>query len=193
MKHIIRKILLEDLYQKRIDFARKTLFKIWDKEKSMGKTPKLNSSFSHSLGVVPHTLNDLLIEWYGGFDVIYQLIKDRFEDKIITTDDLTELGIDTGGYDFSFKLSKFRLMIDSPNNGGDTNHTILLYIYIIDGGVNIHDGSYVDLTDIESIDDNLWWELNYEIKDLCRELVITTIDDLGLYGEYIGIIMDIID
>ena len=193
MRNTIRKILLEDNYQKRIDFAKKFLFKLWDKEKSMGKKPKLNSSLSHSLDILPHVLNDLLIEWYGGFDVIYQLIKDRFEDKIITTDDLTELGIDTGGYDFSFKLSKFRLMIDNSNNGEGTNHTILLYIYIIDGGVNIYDGSYIDLTDIESIDDSLWWELNYEIKDLCRELIVTTIDDLGLYDEYIGIIMDIID
>jgi hypothetical protein len=186
MRHTIRKILLEDLYQKRIDFARKTLFKMWDKEKSMGKKPKLNSSFSHSLGVVPHTLNDLLIEWYGGIDVIFQLIKDQLDDKIITTDDLTKLGIDVGGYDFSFKLSKFRLI-------DDDNYFILMFVYIIDGGVNITDGSYVDLTDIESIDNNLWWELSYEIKDLCGELVNTTIEDLGLYDNYISLLMDIID
>ena len=189
MRHTIRKILLEDLYQKRIDFARKTLFKMWDKEKSMGKKPKLNSSFSHSLGVVPHTLNDLLIEWYGGIDVIFQLIKDQLDDKIITTDDLTKLGIDVGGYDFSFKLSKFSL-IDN-----DDNYFILMHIYIISGGVNIimGDGDYVDLTDIGSIDDNLWWELSYEIKDLCRMLVNAIIDDLGLYDDYILLLMDIID
>ena len=75
MREIIRKVLLENDYLRRKEFAKKTLFKLWDREKSMGKTPKINEDIAKILNVTYYNLGELLVEWYGGVEKVYRLIK----------------------------------------------------------------------------------------------------------------------
>jgi len=50
MREIIRKVLLENDYLRRREFAKKTLFKLWDREKSMGKQPVINDDATAAEG-----------------------------------------------------------------------------------------------------------------------------------------------
>ena len=41
-------------------------------------------------------------------------------------------------------------------------------------------GEEYDLTDHDSIDENLWWELDMEIKDMVKGVVIAITDSFGI-------------
>jgi hypothetical protein len=175
MREIIRKVLLETKFQKRNDLVKKSLFKLWDREKSMNRTPKLSTTLSQSLGISFYELQLMLMEWYGGAEKIFNSIKDSLENKIISTDDLMELEISVGGYDFTFKIPNVR--ISNHQSGG---YEMTIDLKIIDGGVTtITDGEYIDLTDVYSMGDSLWWEISWEIKDLIKDLIRTIIDKYG--------------
>lgn len=184
MREIIRKVLLENDYLRRKEFAKKTLFKLWDREKSMGKTPKINEDIAKILNVTYYNLGELLVEWYGGVEKVYRLIKNRLVNKVITTNNLGRLGVSVGGYDFSFSIGELNLR--KTQGGG---YEFYIPLKIIDGGVSIYDGSYIDLTDIDSINDNLWWELSYEIKDIIIEFIIIIAQEYGFNAllDYINI------
>jgi hypothetical protein len=63
---------------------------------------------------------------------------------------------------------------------------IILSIQIIDGGVELimTTGEWLDLTDIESIDGEIRWEIVYEIKDMVKELIDSVSDEYG-FGAYL--------
>jgi hypothetical protein len=170
---------LENESQKQKEFAKNALFKLWDKQKSMNKVPTLNTTLSQSLGISFYELQLILIEWYGGIEKIFKIIKGSLGNKIITTNDLQELGIDAGGYDFSFKLLNMKL--SHHKSGG---YEINSDVKIIDGGVTtITDGEYIDLTNVDLIDGELWWEISWEIKDLINDLIRTITDKYGFNSE----------
>jgi hypothetical protein len=166
MRSIIRKFLLENDYQNKKELSKKSLFKLWDREKSMGKKPKIHYALIKTLNMSYYDISELLVEWYGGIEKVYRLIKNRLVNKVITTNNLEGLGVRVGGYDFRFSIEELYLR---KSQGGGYEFEVPLKI--IDGGVSIYDGSYIDLTDIDSINDNLWWELSYEIKDIIKDFI----------------------
>lgn len=167
MRSIIRKFLLEDNYQNKKELVKKSLFKFWDKEKSMGKTPKIHYALIKTLDMSYYDMSELLIEWYGGVEKVYRLIKNRLVNKVITTNNLEGLGVRVGGYDFRFSIEELYLR---KSQGGGYEFEVPLKI--IDGGVELlTTEEYIDLTDISSIDDELWWELSYEIKDIIKDFI----------------------
>lgn len=168
MRDIIRKFLLESNHQKKKELAKKSLFKLWDREKSVGKPPKIHYALIKTLDMSYYDMSELLIEWYGGVEKVYRLIKNRLVNKVITTNNLEGLGVRVGGYDFRFSIEELYLR---ESQGGGYEFEVPLKI--IDGGVTLifSTGEYVDLTDISSIDDELWWELSYEIKDIIKDFI----------------------
>ena len=188
MRNIIRKVLLETESQKRNDLAKKSLFRLWDREKSMNRKPKLSTTLSQSLGISFYELQLMLMEWYGGAEKIFNSIKDSLENKIISTDDLMELGIGVGAYDFTFKISNMRIY--NHKSGG---YEMTIDLKIIDGGVTtLTDGEYIDLTDTYSMGESLWWEISWEIKDLIKELIKTITDNYGFNSSLDGIAINFI-
>ena len=189
MREIIRKVLLEADYLKRKEFAKKTLFKLWDREKSMGKQPIINDAIINTFNIPSYHLKEMLVEWYGGVDKVYKIIKNRLLNKIITTNDLTNLGIGVGGYDFTFEFKSIKLI---KSQGGGYEFDIKMDI--IDGGVNLimTTDEYVDLTNPSSVNDDLWWEISYEIKDIIIELIYKISKEYGFDIILDGVITDII-
>jgi hypothetical protein len=180
MRDIIRKVLLESEYLKLKEYARKTLFKLWDKQKSLGIKPKINSALKHTFKLGEYDLNTILVDWYGGVDKVYSKIKNKLVNKHLTTDDLRNLEINVGGYEFSFRIKEMSLR--NTQQGGVE---IIAVMKIIDGGVElITTGDWLDLTDIESIDDEIRWEISYEIKDLVKELIDSVAKEYG-FGSYL--------
>lgn len=184
MRDIIRKVLLESEYLKLKDYARKTLFKLWDKQKSMGINPSINSALTNTFKLGLFDLNTILVDWYGGVDKVYSKIKNKLVNKHLTTDDLRNLGINVGGYEFSFRIKEMSLR--NTQQGGVE---IIAVMKIIDGGVELimTTGEWLDLTDIESIDDEIRWEISYEIKDLVKELIDSVAKEYG-FGAYLDYI-----
>lgn len=168
MRSIIRKFLLENDYQNKKELSKKSLFKLWDREKSMGKKPKIHYALIKTFNMSYYDINELLVEWYGGIEKVYRLIKNRLVNKVITTNNLERLGVSVGGYDFRFSIEE--LYLRKSQKGG---YEFEVPLKIIDGGVTLifSTGEYIDLTDISSIDDELWWELSYEIKDIIKDFI----------------------
>jgi hypothetical protein len=188
MREIIRKVLLENDYLRRREFAKKTLFKLWDREKSMGKQPVINDAITQTFDVTVYDLNEMLIEWYGGVDKVYEIIKNRLSNKLITTDKIQELGVNVGNYDFTFEFKNMKMR--RSRSGG---YDLELQMNIIDGGVELMtDGEYIDLMNPSSVSDDLWWEISYEIKDIAGDLIYKISKEYG-FDSFLGdIIIDFI-
>ena len=187
MRDIIRKVLLESEYLKLKDYARKTLFKLWDKQKSMGINPSINSALTNTFKLGLFDLNTILVDWYGGVDKVYSKIKNKLVNKHLTTDDLRNLGINVGGYEFSFRIKEMSLR--NTQQGGVE---IIAVMKIIDGGVELMTtGEWVDITHIGSVynDNDVDWEISYEVKDLIKELIDSVAKEYGFnaYLDYITI------
>jgi hypothetical protein len=52
---------------------------------------------------------------------------------------------------------------------------------IVEGNVTVFSGEEYDLMNHDSIDDNLWWELDLEIKDLIQDFMYEIISSFGIY------------
>jgi hypothetical protein len=99
-----------------------------------------------------------------------------------TTDDIEDVGINLGGYDFSFKLPYVSVMEE------DEKVEIFVDFDITHGSVTLMtNGEEYDLTDHDSMDDDLWWELDNEIKDLIQDFVVATANSFGVefYDVYV--------
>ena len=98
-KHIISERNIEPLI--------KFFIKKWDKERESGEIPKFNRREVQKLGLfdyqkeIRHALVDYYIDNYQG--QLESLIENSIEGKTYTTTDITNSGIDVGGYDFEFK------------------------------------------------------------------------------------------
>ena len=103
MKDLIRKILREE----KVNPIKKYFFDLWDEQKSLGDTPRYDKKMVKRLGF--RTKQRDIMGYYREYmGNVYDLRKE-FEryltsKKELTTDDMEDEGIHTGGYDFSFKL-----------------------------------------------------------------------------------------
>lgn len=172
MEDIIRRVLKEETLKNN---KKQLLFKLWDRERSAGKKPTINNSLTKALNISLYQLKSYLLEWYGGFDKVFNDIKTKLKNKIISTDIFGDYGIDVGGYDFKFKLPKFEKH-NTPGGGFEID----VDCEIIDGGVDlITTGEYIDLTqNIE--DDNLNWEIYNEIRDIISDIINKIMSQYGL-------------
>ena len=170
MRDIIRRILVEDSSQ---DKMKQRMFKLWDREKSMGEKPSVNSALAKSMGYHNTSILYLwLVDWYGGEEKVYELIKSEIDGKTFSTDDMEGMGINVGNYDFIFKI--FNMEKRPLFNGG---YNLNLDCRILDGGVTLFtDESYLDLTRIHDYQADrkievILWEVIGEIEDMIKSMI----------------------
>ncbi len=174
MKDLIRKILREE----KVNHVKKYFFDFWDEQKSLGDTPRYDKKMVKRLGFSKKQ-KDIMGYYREYMGNVYDLRKE-FEryltnKKEFTTDDMEDEGIYTGGYDFSFKFTYD--FVREENNFVD----IFVDFDITHGSVTLMtNGEEYDLTDYESIEDNLWYELDDEIKHLIQNFVVETANSFGL-------------
>jgi hypothetical protein len=88
---------------------------------------------------------------------------------------MEDAGVYTGGYDFSFKFPS--VFVREENDQVE----IFVDFDITHGSVTlITNGMEYDLTDHESITEELWWELDVEIKDMINDFVQSTAHSFGI-------------
>lgn len=181
MRDLIRKILMED---ERINPVKKYFFDLWDEQKSLGKTPRYDKKMVKRLGFSTKQ-KDIMGYYREYMGNVYDLRK-SFErylmgKKEFTTDDIEDLDIRVGGYDFSFVFPYVFVREE------DGKVEIFVDFDITHGSVNIMTGEEYDLTDHDTIDENLWWELDMEIKDLIQDFVVAIAHSFGVefYDVYV--------
>ena len=174
----IRQILKETLFYSPTDNVKKRVFKFWDRQQSKGIKPQINTVLAKSLGI--HnlgTLEEWLIEWYGGEDIIFSRINKELVNKVLTTDDVKKLDIEVGGYNFSFKL--YDIHFSESKHGG---YIVGVIFDVIKGSVILtHPEEEYDLNDTENIPDELWNVLEEEIKDIISDLIRYVSKSFGIY------------
>jgi len=182
----IRQILKETLFHTPTDNVKKRVFKFWDRQQSKGIKPQINTVLAKSLGL--HnlgTLEEWLIEWYGGEDIIFSRINKELANKVLTTDDVKKFDIEVGGYNFSFKL--YDIHFSESNHGG---YIVGVIFDVIKGSVILmHPEEEYDLNDTENIPDELWNVLEEEIKDIISDLIRYVSKSFGIY-DIEGIYLD---
>lgn len=182
----IRQILREEFPGRPMDNIKKSVFKFWDRQQSKGIKPQINVVLAKSLGL--HnlgTLEEWVIEWYGGEDIIFSRINKEIVGKVLTTDDIENYGITVGGYDFSFKI--YDIHFNESKHGG---YIIGGLFDVIKGNVTLMDGSGTyDLNDTENMSDELWNDIELEIKDIMSDLIRYVSKSFGIY-DIEGIYLD---
>ena len=167
----IKQIIKEEIESK--GRIRKILFKFWDTELEKGKKPTINKHLTDALNISRSEIMKILIDYYGGLDVVIKLLKNDLTKKQLTTNDMKKLKIDVGGYNFKFTLDHIEL-----------NDNILECHYNIDSGtvITLNNQTY-DLRPEyhDEIPTDVWWEMNYEIQDLIRELINKISNSYGIY------------
>lgn len=187
-RDIIKQILRETIFHTPSDKTKNVMFKLWDKQKSKGIKPMVNMALAKSVGL--HNLGvleDWVVEWYGGVDKVFQMVKEELDNKVFTTDYLErKYGIRVGNYDFKFELTNLKLW-DKRSRDPD----ISVDMEIINGGVElITDGEYYDLTLIMKpyyMHANLLWEIRQEIKDIIREVIFKVTKQYHLNLESVSV------
>lgn len=180
MKDLIRRILREE----KINPVKKYFFDLWDEQKSLGDTPRYNVKMVRQLGF--RTKQRDIMGYYREYmGNVYDLRKE-FEryltsKKELTTDDMEDEGIHTGGYDFSFKFPY--VFVREENNQVE----IFVDFDITHGSVTLMtNGEEYDLTDnhafdgIEGLYPDLWFEIDNEIKDMIQDFVVATAHSFGV-------------
>jgi hypothetical protein len=171
-RDIIKQILRETIFHAPSDKTKNVMFKLWDKQMSKGIKPMVNMALAKSVGL--HNLGilqDWVVEWYGGVEVVFDMIKEELDNKTFTTDELGSIyRINVGNYDFTFELTNLKLHTQQSR---DPN--ISVDMEIIDGGVAlITNGEYYDLTRImepDYMNDDLLWEIRQEIVGIISDFI----------------------
>lgn len=174
-KKLIKKTLKEETNP-----LKKYFTKVWDTKKSEGKIPMFNLKQIRKLGLLKRTdeIRNYYIEYIGGQEELVRNIKNYFIGKTFTTQDVEDMDIPVGNYDFVFKVVDMSFeQIDITANG---DPELYASFEIIEGTVDTFNGEHYDLTDHESINDELWWELDSEIKEMIENFIWHTVDSLGV-------------
>jgi hypothetical protein len=160
-----------------IDEPLKKFFtKVWDTKKSEGKIPMFNLKQLQKLGLLKQedVIRNYYIEYMGGQEELERNIKNYFVGNTFTTQDVEDIGISVGGYNFVFKI------VDMSFEQTDGNPELYSSFDIIEGTVDTFNGEHYDLTDHELINDELWWEIDNEIKDMIQDFIWHIVDSLGV-------------
>ena len=173
-KKLIKKTLKEETNP-----LKKYFTKVWDTKKSEGKIPMFNLKQIRKLGLLKRAdeIRNYYIEYIGGQEELDRNIKNYFIGKTFTTQDLEDMSIDVGNYDFVFKIVDMSFEQDITANG---DPELYASFDIIEGTVDTFNGEHYDLMDHELINDELWWELDSEIKEMIENFIWHTVDSLGV-------------
>ena len=163
--------------EEKVNPVKKYFFDFWDEQKSSGEIPRYDVKMVKQLGF-RNKAKDILDYYREYMGNVYDLRKmfERYliDKKEFTTDDIEDLDIQVGGYDFSFK---FPYVFVREEYG---KIEIFVDFDITQGNVTIMTGEEYDLTDHESIDEELWWELDQEIQDMIQDFVVTIVHSFGI-------------
>ena len=176
-KYIIRR-KKETINESEENKLKSFFFKLWDSKK---ETPTFDLKTLQKLGLLKREdeLRDYYIEYMGGQEELERNIKNYFVGQTFTTQDIMDQRINVGNYDFVFK------MVDMSFNQTDMlgNGDLELYASfdIVEGNVIILTGEEYDLMDHDLINDNLWWELDMEIKDMVQDFINNIVSSFGIY------------
>ena len=160
------------------DLVFKFLEKMWNSERSNGKVAKLDYPLLKRLGFGKKM--NKIIEFYhdymGGIEESKKQFIRFITNKTFTNQDLQNVGIYVGGYNLVFKLpDAVFFMLESGNL------ELNVSIELINGTVTlITTGEEYDLMDYYSISDELWWELDMEIKEMVIVFLLKNLDFFGL-------------
>ena len=173
-KKLIKKTLKEETNP-----LKKYFTKVWDTKKSEGKIPMFNLKQIRKLGLLKRAdeIRNYYIEYIGGQEELDRNIKNYFIGKTFTTQDLEDMDIPVGNYDFVFKIVDMSFEQDITANG---DPELYASFDIIEGTVDTFNGEHYDLMDHELINDELWWELDSEIKGMIGDFIWHTVDSLGV-------------
>ena len=176
-KYIIRR-KKETINESEENKLKSFFFKLWDSKK---ETPTFDLKTLQKLGLLKREdeIRDYYIEYMGGQEELERNIKNYFVGQTFTTQDIMDQRINVGNYDFVFKI------VDMSFNQTDIlgNGDIELYVSfdIVEGNVIIATGEEYDLMDHDLINDNLWWELDMEIKDMVQDFINSIVSSFGVY------------
>jgi len=175
-KFIIRK-RKESLNENIEEPLKKFLNKFWDSKKDQGEMPMIKYSFLRKLGLLSKKdeIGDYYIEYMGGKDELLRELNNYLISNEFTTSDIKNEGIQVGGYDFTFKITDFgivNLYNDQPEAFVKTK--------ILRGTVDTGDGEHYDLSDSDSIPEDLWWEIENELRELITDFIYKVIYSFGL-------------
>ena len=176
-KYIIRR-KKETINESEENKLKSFFFKLWDSKK---ETPTFDLKTLQKLGLLKREdeIRDYYIEYMGGQEELERNIKNYFVGQTFTTQDIMDQRINVGNYDFVFKI------VDMSFNQTDIlgNGDIELYVSfdIVEGNVIIATGEEYDLMDHDLINDNLWWELDMEIKDMIQDFINNIVSSFGIY------------
>ena len=174
-KKLIKKILKEET-----NLLKKYFTKVWDTKKSEGKIPMFNLKQISNLGLLKRVdeIRNYYIEYIGGQEELVRNIKNYFIGKTFTTQDVEDMDIGVGNYDFVFKIVDMSFEQTNITANGDSE--LYASFDIIEGTVDTFNGEHYNLTDHELINDELWWELDSEIKEIIENFIWHTVNSLGV-------------
>ena len=176
-KYIIRR-KKEKINESEENKLKSFFFKLWDTKMGQGQTPTFDLKTLQKLGLLKREdeIRNYYIEYMGGQEELERNIKNYFVGQTFSTDDIQKNKIDVGGYDFVFKIVDvhFEPVLD--------NKEVECYASfdIIKGNVTVFSGEEFDLIDHDSISDELWWQLDEEIKDLIQDFMFEIIGSFGV-------------
>lgn len=177
-KYIIKR-KKEMINESEEDKLKSFFFKLWDSKKNGGQTPKFDLKTLQKLGLLKKEdkIRNYYTEYMGGQEELERNVKNFFIGQTFSTDDIQKHKINVGGYDFVFKI--VNVFFDQTTMG---NGEVECYASfdIIKGNVTVFSGEEFDLMDHDSISDELWWELDEEIKDLIQDFMYDIISSFGI-------------
>ena len=175
-KYIIRR-KKETINESEENKLKSFFFKLWDSKRDA--TFDLKTLKKLGLLKREDEIRDYYIEYMGGQEELERNIKNYFVGQTFTTQDIMDQRINVGNYDFVFK------MVDMSFNQTDMlgNGDLELYASfdIVEGSVIIATGEEYDLMDHDLINDDLWWELDMEIKDMVQDFINNIVSSFGIY------------
>ena len=180
-KYIIRR-KKETINESEENKLKSFFFKLWDSKR---ETPTFDLKTLKKLGLLKREdeIRDYYIEYMGGQEELERNIKNYFVGQTFTTQDVEKQGIGVGNYDFVFKIVD--MSFEQTNNMGNGESELYVSFDIIEGNVIIATGEEYDLTDHDSISDDLWWEIEMEIKDMVQDFIGSVVSSFGVYLDQI--------
>jgi hypothetical protein len=180
-KYIIRR-KKETINESEENKLKSFFFKLWDSKK---ETPTFDLKTLKKLGLLKREdeIRNYYIEYMGGQEELERNIENYFVGQTFTTEDIMDQRISVGNYDFVFK------MVDMSFNQTDRlgNGELELYASfdIVKGNVITATGEEYDLMDHDLMSDDLWWELEMEIKDMIQDFIGSVVSSFGIYLDQI--------
>jgi len=170
------------------DQLEKFFIKMWDKQKEKQGVVFYDEKLIKMLGLEPenitHRIRKYYVDYMGGHEELERNVKNFFVGQTFSTNDLQKNDINVGGYDFVFKIVGVRFgQTKIPLGNGDLE--CYASFDIIEGNVTVFSGENFDLTDHDSISDELWWQLDQEIKDLIEDFMYKIINSFGIEVDHI--------